>query len=494
MWDSEKVYSNVINDFSVRIFYDYSESHQNIGSGILVKVDENTCYLATAKHNFKLKEDKKYWDVDIEELKRNIQNIHISNDNTSIVCTVDKLLFDNDKYDLLIFSITNWSKDIMKLPIIKIDGSLNLKNMNCCFYGYPDSQGTPSGILSYEGHLNKEEEKYIFRLDRTKSVKSDSLDGFSGSGIFIELKGAYYLVGIFTAFENNHSFYFGIDLCLILDEVNKNLDVPIEMINNHIIKSNKIENEVYIEEFKLYINKNLITFGEYSAFCKDVGKEEPNHYFKGEEDKKDFPVVNISWNDAISYCKWLTEKDENFYYRLPTVREWESIAKKNMPNENYDEYIWHKSSTNQIHIVGTKKAGELGIYDMYGNIHEWCKDSDENNEEKKISKGGSYKFSLKYLLDIKKSVSFRRDRNDIKDLGFRTIKEKKKEPKLKIKRDLPDEQIIFRKKMQIDLKAHLEKINSDLEFYSEILCNTKEFETMKNCLKNYLKISESAKK
>jgi len=52
MGNRDKVYSNIINKFSVRILYKHPElSNTNIGSGVLVKVDGNTCYLITAKHN-----------------------------------------------------------------------------------------------------------------------------------------------------------------------------------------------------------------------------------------------------------------------------------------------------------------------------------------------------------------------------------------------------------------------------------------------------------
>lgn len=273
MENSDKVYSNIINEFSVRILYKQHPElkNSNIGSGVLVKIDESNCYLMTAKHNFKLEEDDNYWNVDIEELKKNIQKIHISNDNIGQVCTVDKLLYDNDKYDLLVFSITDWSETIINLPLIKIDRSLNLKDMDCCFYGYPDSTGTPSGMLSYEGHLNPKDDEHIFRLDRTKSVKSDALNGFSGSGIFIEKENYYYLVGIFTAFEDNHSFYFGIDLNFVLDEMlylnhkNSFVDIDGDIKQSHIIyRDGYIEpRTVYIEELNIHVAVCPVTFEEY---------------------------------------------------------------------------------------------------------------------------------------------------------------------------------------------------------------------------------------
>jgi len=99
------------------------------------------------------------------------------------------------------------------------------------------------------------------------------------------------------------------------------------------------------------------------------------------------PVVNVSWNAAMEYIKWLNAATGK-KYRLPTEAEWEYAARgghkiprapfrptKYAGSNNVDEVAWHTgNSGSKVHAVATKNPNELGLYDMSGNVWEWCAD------------------------------------------------------------------------------------------------------------------------
>jgi formylglycine-generating enzyme required for sulfatase activity len=100
--------------------------------------------------------------------------------------------------------------------------------------------------------------------------------------------------------------------------------------------------------------------------------------FKGD----DLPVECISWNDAKRFVQSLSRK-EDIFYRLPTEAEWEYACKGKSLTRYYfgsDEaelpmHAWFlDNSEMQTHPVGLKTPNSLGLYDMHGNVWEWCED------------------------------------------------------------------------------------------------------------------------
>ncbi len=193
--------------------------------------------------------------------------------------------------------------------------------------------------------------------------------------------------------------------------------------------SNRNERPLHYVSIKdiFSIGKYEVSNAEYNSYLLSMKKQ------KSDADNE-LPVVNVSWEDASAYALWLSEKTGK-KYTLPTESQWEYANRADSKTKYYcgnqgsksGAYAWGKNNSGLVlHKIGQKKPNKWGIYDLSGNVSEWCIDDyradytqKSHNKHNKVVRGGSF-------LSISKDLSashrfFKRDTSRHQDIGFRLV-------------------------------------------------------------------------
>ena len=162
----------------------------------------------------------------------------------------------------------------------------------------------------------------------------------------------------------------------------------------------------------------LLRISDYQQYCNETEEEMPTADFPQEPDH---PVVNVSWTDAHMFCEWLTKREiwlglinSRFQYRIPTDEEWSAAV--GLPYEQgtsprsrsaiIEEFPWgadfpppHGAGNYHARFevddfketspVGSFAPNKFGIYDLGGNVWEWCMDEYERGSSLRVLRGAS---------------------------------------------------------------------------------------------------------
>jgi len=145
------------------------------------------------------------------------------------------------------------------------------------------------------------------------------------------------------------------------------------------IESTEYSNRSAVMVKDFYMGRTEVTVQQWMVFMKETDMEHPLGLPSWGWNAND-PIAGISWRDAVEYCEWLS-KNTGHHYRLPTEEEWEWAARGGKMSKGYkysgsnnpNTVAWYEdNSDNRLHACGSKEPNELGLYDMSGNVAEFC--------------------------------------------------------------------------------------------------------------------------
>lgn len=218
----------------------------------------------------------------------------------------------------------------------------------------------------------------------------------------------------------------------------------------------EIQHEVTLTK-DFYMGKYPVTFEQYDAFCEATGRTKPSDHGWGRGNR---PVIFVNWDDAMAYCAWLSEQTGQTW-TLPTEAQWEYACRAgtttpfslgtagdgNSLVSTQGNFWWRdpydvtkngtytdrtKTPLKETQLVGSYSPNAWGLYDMHGNVYEWCNDwyGDYSNipatdptgpatGEYRVVRGGCWPFDAAYCRSASRCGGDPDYGSD--DVGFRVV-------------------------------------------------------------------------
>jgi len=369
---------------------------------------------------------------------KNVKYLDIGNNNIETVpeeiqllAQLEELYLDHNNIDMSITEISNMNKlkvldlsnnlityiplNILKLEnleILKLDSNdisvvpvqINeLKNIKEIYLKSNDIKELPEQIteltnLEYvfidDNNINSENLNEIIQ----KLSNSNVLFSAENSEISTLNKNFKNSVNIEMVYIEGGSYKMG-------NANGESYEKPVHevILNAFYMSKYEITNKQFVEFLQNY-GQYYVKDGDYKGqimiYESETGLKKNGNIWSYSSGYEDFPVSSVSWYGANEFCNWLSE-DPEMIYTLSTEAQWEYAVKGGInakENNDIDEwsgtivekelpqYAWFVgNSKNLTHKVGQKKPNQLGIYDMTGNVWEWCLDYYSNDYYSEIN-------------------------------------------------------------------------------------------------------------
>ena len=274
-------------------------------------------------------------------------------------------------------------------------------------------------IMEFEPAYLLSNRYYLLSKDKKMKKKADSISKkmqHISEIKFIKIKGGSFQMGDFSFHPNKNS-----------------LPVHTEKVEDFNISETAITNKQFCDFLNVIGEKEVLSSGIIkieSIYCKIELK---NGIFYPIFPYESFPIIEVNWYGAVSFAKWIGGK-------LPSESEWEFAARNKGDKIHYsfgdvadpkkgnyllsqDDERWHS-----IRSVKTYQSNSLGLYEMSGNVMEWCRTSYSNgydniNEksEKYVLRGGAWCFTKDKMKNYYRGSAKAKTRNNY--IGFRVVKD-----------------------------------------------------------------------